>query len=152
MATKEELQEAQERLLEHFGSRESHLGWQILMLSQSQQPVDITFWKKPPLLDIKIDPQISLAMMYGAGPKKLQEMLDSIKLSDGSRVSFGEIWTINPMPFGGFTQEELDAVDLSIAEEPGEPGGTSRRKMIGDTYHCKTREEEDKFLRRFIAS
>ena len=56
------------------------------------------------------------------------------------------------MPVGGFSEEELENVNLSQAEEKSGPNGEPLRKMIRDTYHCNTREEEDRFLRRFIVS
>ncbi len=74
------------------------------------------------------------------------------KFSDGTVASLMEIWTDNPMPKGGFTDAELDAVDLAEAEKPSGPNGKTLRKMISETYRCKTREEEDYYLRRFIAS
>jgi hypothetical protein len=122
------------------------------MLSTSGQPCDITFFEKAPVINVKIDQQIALAIMYGAGAKRLQEMLGDIKLSNGNKISIGEIWTINPMPKGGFSKEELEAVDMSKAEEQVGPNGETLRKVIKDTYHCKTRDDEDYYLRRFIAS
>ena len=135
-----------------FGSRMGFLGHQILMLSMTGQKCDITFFKKKPAIDVKIDQQINLALMYGAGAKKLQEMLENIKLSNGDSVSIGEIWTINPMPKGGFTKEELYSVDMTEAEQEAGPNGETLRKMIKNTYHCKSKDEEDYYLRRFIAS
>ena len=55
--------------------------------------------------------------MYGAGARKLKEMLKNIKLSNGSIISISEIWTINPMPQKGFSKEELASVDITEAEE-----------------------------------
>lgn len=135
-----------------FGSRIGFLGHQILTLSMTGQICDVTFYSKPPAIDVRIDQQINLALMYGAGAEKLKEMLENIKLSNGDVVSFSEIWTINPMPQGGFSKEELEAVDLRKAEEKDGPNGETLRKMISDTYHCKSKEDEDHYLRRFIAS
>ena len=138
--------------IKHFGSRIGFLGYQLTMLSVSGQPCDLTFFKSKPILDVKIDPKITLALMYGAGPEKLKEMLQAIKLSNGTVVSISDIWTINPMPVKGFTKEELAAVDLTEAEEAMGPKGETLREMIRQSYHCTTKEEEDKYLRRFIAS
>lgn len=140
------------KLEKEFGSRVGFLGHQILMLSMYGQKCDITFFKKKPAIDVKIDQQINLALMYGAGAKKLQEMLENIKLSNGDSVSIGEIWTINPMPSGGFTKEELDSVDMTEAKQEAGPNGETLREMIKNTYHCKSKDEEDYYLRRFIAS
>ncbi len=143
---------AMNRLLEIFGSREGHLGYQLIHLSTSGQPCDVTFFKRKPILNVRVDQQLGLAIMYGAGARKLQEMLERIKFSDGTVASFGEIWTVNPMPKGGFTDEELSAVNLAEAEEKVGPNGETLRKMISDTYHCESAEKEDYYLRRFIAS
>lgn len=148
----DKIQDALEKLQSQFGSREGFMGFQILMLSQTGQPCDITFWKREPLLEVTIDEQISLAMAYGAGPKKLQEILSGFRVSSGDRVNMVDVWTINPMPKGGFTPEDLAAVDLSQGDEAWGPDGETLRAMIRDTYHCKTPEDEEHFLRRFIAS
>lgn len=147
-----DIKEATKKIEKEFGSRLSFIGHQILMLSTFGQPCDVTFFKKKPAIDVKIDQQIALAIMYGAGPKKLKEMLENFKLSNGDTVSLKEIWTINPMPKDGFTEKELKVVDLSEAEEKSGPNGETLRKMISDTYHCKSKKEEDYYLRRFIAS
>lgn len=135
-----------------FGSRFGFLGHHILMLSTFGQPCDITFFKKSPAINVKIDPQISLALMYGAGAEKLQKLLETIKLSNGDKISIGDIWTVNPMPKDGFSKEELEAVDMLKAEEQVGPNGETLRKMIKDTYHCNSKNDEDYYLRRFIAS
>ena len=144
--------EAMAKLTEKFGSREALLGHQLITLSMLGQPCDITFYKKKPLLDVTVHERLSLALAYGAGAKKLQEMLANIKVSDGSTVNLMEVWTVNAMPKGGISEEDLEAVDLSKGEEKVGPNGETLRKMISETYHCKTKEEEDHFLRRFIAS
>jgi hypothetical protein len=41
---------------------------------------------------------------------------------------------------------------MSQAEERIGPNGATLRKMIKDTYHCGSRDEEDYYLRRFIVS
>jgi hypothetical protein len=140
------------KLEKEFGSRLGFLGHQILMLSMTGQKCDITFFKKEPAIDVKIDQQIHLALVYGAGAKKLQEMFENIKLSNGDSVGIGEISTINPMPPRGFTKEELDSVDMAEAEQVSGPNGETLREMIKNTYHCKSKDEEDFYLRRYIAS
>ena len=112
------------------------------MLSMSGQPCDVTFFQRKPALDVTIDSQINLAMMYGAGAEALKEKLERIRLSDGEVVSINDIWTLNPMPSGGLSESDLAAVDLATAEETSGPNGETLRKMISDTYHCKTRPVE----------
>jgi hypothetical protein len=140
------------RLEETFGSREAMLGHQLIQHSTFGWPCDVTFFKRKPIINVRVGQQLGLAIMYGAGARKLQEMLERIEFSDGAVASFNEIWTVNPMPKDGFSDEELSAVDLAEAEEKVGPNGETLRKMIRDTYHCDTVKEEDKYLRRFIAS
>lgn len=144
--------EAMKKIEEEFGSRMGFLGYQLIMYSMTGQPCDVTFYHRKPALDVTIDQKIHIALMYGAGTKKLKEMLEDIKLSSGEVVSISEIWTINPMPKGGFTEDELAIVDLAEAEKNVGPNAETLRKMISDTYHCQSRDEENRFLRRFIAS
>lgn len=144
--------EATKRLEEHFGDRITMIGFCLIQLSMSGQPCDVTFYRRKPIISVCVDQQLSLALLYGAGPKRLAEMLDNIKFSDGTKAGINEIWGVHPMPKGGFTEEELAAVDISQAEEPAGPNGETVRQMIRETYHCETVDEENKYLRRFIAS
>jgi len=90
--------------------------------------------------------------MYGAGAKKLQEMLSRIELSNGDTVNISDIWVINPMPANGLREGDLVAVDMTQGDVVAGPNGETLRKMVSETYHCSTAEEEDKYLRRFLAS
>ena len=144
-------QEAIKRLEQHFGSREGGLAHTLTMLSMSGQPTDVTFHRRRPLLDVKVSTKIGAAYLYGL-ESHLPRLLKRIEFSNGAVASLGEIWTINPMPMGGFSAEELASVDLSQGEERHGPRGETLRKMIRKTYHCKNRKETDYFLRRWIAS
>jgi hypothetical protein len=137
---------------EQFGSRVGFLGYQLIMLSMSGQQCDLTFYKRKPVLDVKIDQRLALALMYGAGPRKLHELLTNLKLSNGEVLSIEDIWTVNPMPKDGFSEDELRSVDLAKGDDKLGPNGETLRKMIRDTYHCENKDEEDHYLRRFIAS
>jgi len=137
---------------EIFGVRFTLLARQILVLSALGQMCDVTFFRNEPAIDVTVDEGLALAAMRGAGPARLYEMFRGIRLSNGSVVNMSDIWTINRMPKDGFTREELEAVDISRSEERVGPDGRTLRKMIKDTYHCKSKEEEDYYLRRFIAS
>ena len=145
-------QEAMKKLNDKFGDSRGLLGYQLLTLSTSGQPCDVTFFKRKPMLDVKIDQRLSLALMYGAGPDKLQEMLESISLSNGEKVRFGDIWMVLPMPSQGFSPEELAAVDLSRGEQKCGLQGETVREIIRTVYHCESKDEEEKFLRRYLAS
>ena len=107
--------EEMKRIEEEFGSHSGLVAHLTITLSMSEQPCDVTFFERGPALNVKIDPKISIALMYGAGAGKLKEMWGKIKFSNGEEASIEEIWTINPMPKNGFTDEELQTVDMAAA-------------------------------------
>lgn len=115
--TQKEKAEMMKKLKARFGDGRGLVAQILLDLSLSGQPCDVTFLDRPAALDVKIDQKIALALMYGAGAKKLQEMLEQISLSNGDVVSFGKIWMIFPMPAGGILKDDLAAVDLSDGDE-----------------------------------
>jgi hypothetical protein len=144
-------QEAMKRLEQHFGSREGMLTHTLTFLSTSGQPADITFYRRKPILDVRVSTKIGAARLYGL-ESRLPKLLRRIEFSNGTVANLNEIWTVNPMPIGGISQAELDAVDLARGEERVGLGGETIRKMIRKTYHCRSRSEVDYFLRRWIAS
>ena len=144
-------QEAMKRLEQHFGSREGMLTHTLTMLSTSGQPPDVTFYRRKPILDVRVSTKLGAARLYGL-ESRLPRLLKRIEFSNGTVVGLDEIWTVNPMPMEGFSPEELAAVDLAQGEERMGPGGETLRKMIRKTYHCKSRKAVDHFLRRWIAS
>ncbi|MEJ0050159.1 MAG: hypothetical protein WDN02_02900 [Methylovirgula sp.] len=144
-------QEAMKRLEQHFGSREAMLTHTLTMLSTSGQPADVTFYLHKPLLDVRVGTKLGAARLYGL-ESHVPRLLRRIEFSNGAVASSAEIWTVNPMPMGGFSPEELAAVDLSEGDKPTGPQGETLRQMIRETYHCTSREETDYFLRRWIAS
>ncbi|MBY5881792.1 hypothetical protein ACCS70_32580 [Rhizobium ruizarguesonis] len=149
----DEVENMQKAVLAAFGSREGHLAWQMLELSGSGQPCDITFYNRGPIIDTKISERISIAMMYGAGASKLRELLENVELASGEFVRFGDIWTINPMPVGGFSEAELAAADMSEVDQPSPfYNGKSLREVIMETYRPATAEELDRYIRRWIVS
>ena len=139
-------------LLKHFGGPMDILIHQIIYLSNTEQPCDVTFRDKKPVIDVTLDSRIAFGLMYGAGPKKMRELLSSIRLSNGETVSLDEIWVVFPMPVGGFTEGVLKGVDLALGEEQWGPNGETVREMIRNVYHCESDQEEEKFLRRYLAS
>lgn len=144
-------QEAIRRIEQHFGSREGMLIHHLTVLSSSGQPADITFYRRKPLINVRISTKIAAARFYGLEGQILR-ILKRIPFPNGVVTSLSEIWTVNPMPIEGFTDEELAAVDLAEGEERYGPNGETLRKMIRETYHCKNRKETDFYLRRWIAS
>ena len=139
-------------LLKHFCGPMDILIHQIIHLSNTEQPCDVTFRDKKPVIDVTLDSRIAFGLMYGAGPKKMRELLSNIRLSNGETVSLDEIWVVFPMPVGGFTEGELKGVDLALGEEQWGPNGETVRQMIRNVYHCESDQEEEKFLRRYLAS
>jgi hypothetical protein len=140
------------RLQEEFGDGRGLLAYQLLRLSLSGQTCDVTFFKSKPMFDVKIDQNISLALMYGAGAGKLQEMLNNISLSNGETVRFGDVWMVLPMPSQGLSPKELAAVNLADGDEKCGEQGETIREIIRAVYHCESKEEEEKLLRRYLAS
>jgi hypothetical protein len=56
------------------------------------------------------------------------------------------------MPAKGITEKELKEVDLAAGEDKWGPKGETIREMIKNVYHCVSKEETEKFLRRYLAS
>ena len=152
MKQDKEIQEAQRKFTELFGSREQVILRQLIHCSMTGQPCDITFFNRKPAINVTVEERLFLSLVYGAGPETLKKYFDSIRLSNGEVIGAASIWTFHPMPKGGFSDAELAAVDMARAEEHVGPNGETLREMIRNTYRCKSREEEDRFLRRFIAS
>lgn len=147
-----DLADAMAIIQEKFGSRMGFLAHTLIHLSMYGQPCDLTFHNRGPMLDVVIDQQLSLALAYGAGAKKLREKLTNLKLSNGQVVNIEDIWTINPMPKGGLSEDDLRNVDMAEAEDGWGPDGEPLRQMIRETYRCKDHDEEDLYIRRFLAS
>ena len=156
MRNDKELKRGLRRLKEVFGDRVGMLFHQLHDLAISGQPCDICTYSGKRYLDVEVDSNFVLAIMYGAGPRKLAEMLKEIKLNKKghptAKVSIEDIWAINPMPIGGFSKGQLDKVDISKGEEKWGPQGETLREMISNEYHCKNETEVDYFLRRYLAS
>lgn len=144
-------QEAIKRLEQQFGNHESMLIRTLTVLSTSGQPADITFYKRKPILNVRVSAKLGAARLYGL-ENHVPRLLRHIEFSNGMVANLSEIWTINPMPVDGFTQEELDNVDMSQGEQKAGPQGETIRRMIRSTYHCKSKKETDYYLRRWIAS
>lgn len=144
-------QEAIKRLEQHFGDRVGMLTHTLTLLSTSGQPADVTFYKRRPILDVRVSVKLAAARLYGL-EDHVPRVLRRIEFSNGMTANISEIWTINPMPSEGFTPEALDNVDLSEGEQQAGPLGETIRKMIRSTYHCKSNKETDYYLRRWIAS
>lgn len=80
--------EAIKRLEQHFGSREGMLTHMLTMLSTSGQPADVTFYRRKPLLDVRISTKIGAARLYGL-ESQLPRLLKRIEFSNGVVASLG---------------------------------------------------------------
>jgi hypothetical protein len=88
------------RLEQHFGSREGMLIHTLTTLSISGQPADITFYRRKPILDVRVSTKLGAARLYGL-EKHLPQLLRCIEFSNGAIASIDDIWTVNPMPIEG---------------------------------------------------
>jgi hypothetical protein len=141
-----------DELKKRLGDKTIILGQELITLSMTEQPCDVTFYNQKPILDVKVNKKYASALLYGAGAKKMSEMFRNIMFSDGTQADFKDIWIILPMPMHGISQQSMDEVDMSEGNTKIEPSGETVRKMISSIYHCESKEEEDYYLRRFLAS
>lgn len=120
-------------------------------LSMVEGWCDITFRDSPPLLGVRMSPALNAALMYGAGAKKIHEMLQRLETRGGHTFSAFDVWVVVPLPGGVPTEAELAAVDLADGEAEVVPGVTMRQ-MAREIYHCRDDAEAEKMLRRILAA
>ncbi len=58
-------QEAIKRLEQQFGDRVGMLTHTLTLLSTSGQPTDVTFYKRKPILDVRVSSKLGAARLYG---------------------------------------------------------------------------------------
>ena len=125
-------------------------------LALSGNPCDVITYSGRRYLEVTLAPEFFYALMYGAGAKRMAEILSQIKLTKedepDATVSLNDIWMIYPMPKEGFTDAELAAVDMKHADKRVEPSGKTVREIIQETYRPKDDKELEYFLRRYLAS
>jgi hypothetical protein len=142
------------RVKKAYPMREKLLLDMLRGMWMGKMPGDVTFYERKPLINVTVDFwSIEQAMSYDKPVKVVRKALENIPFSDGTVANLAHIWNVFPMPRDGFSDDELAAADLSMAEEvaPG-PTGKTIRQMISDCYHCTSMDEEDRYLRRWIAS
>lgn len=141
------------RYVESIGGRDELLRRNIQFVARSGQPCDVITYSRQRYIDVQIHHNLIASFMYGI--RRDTDLLDRITLvKDGISVAQlrpKDIWIINPMPEQGFTEEELEEMDLSEGNHRM-PNGLTLHQMIWDSYGCKTTAECDYFLRRFLAS
>jgi hypothetical protein len=148
----DEMKRIQDFVEATFGSHDSLLAHQIITHSIYALPCDVTFRDRKPFLDVTIDEKIGQSLMSGAALDVLHDTLNYIRFSNGESARFNDVLLIVPMPVGGVSQAAMDAVDLSEADDLAGLEGETTRDMIREVYRCETRDEEEHFLRRYLAS
>jgi hypothetical protein len=139
---------------EIVGNRTEHLSWQLHWYAERPfTRFDATFYKREPILEVTLNKSyarnLCAALMYDQEPRRLKELLDHVKFSDGTVVKASEIWALNLIP----DDLDVNGIDLARAEEVVIGfGGETLREIIRDTYRCRSRAEEDHFIARWIAS
>ena len=136
-----------------FGNRANHLFMQLSWYAEHPHTqFDATFSNREPILEVTLDKSyarnLCTALVYDQGIPRLKELFDHVRFSDGTAARMSEIWTLNYMP------DDLDVsdVDMTRAEEIIGLEGETLRKIIHNTYHCRSRAEENHFIARWIAS
>lgn len=154
--TEPDIDKLKQELENKYGGRSGFVFNMLQHLALTRQPCDICTFSGQRYLDATIRGEFLYALMYGAGAQKIAEMLTHIEIQprNGSvaEVSFNDIWVINPMPKEGFTEKELNSVDMSEADAIAGPNGETIREMIRNSYKPKDEQELEYFVRRFIAS
>jgi hypothetical protein len=131
--------------------REQFIFWQLSWFAEHESVTfDVTFYDHEPILEVTLAKSFARklisTLLYGAN--NLAKLLKHVAFSDGTITDFRNIWTLNYMP----REFDLTSVDLTKGETVAGAQGETIREMISDTYHCKTRAEEDFFLSRWLAS
>ena len=141
------------RYVESIGGRDGLQQQNLNLIANNGQPCDVITRLRKRYIDVRIHHRLIASFMYGVrGEIDLPDRITLVK--DGKIVAEirpRDIWVVHPMPENGFTEEELNSVDISEGDVRA-PNGLTVRQMIRDTYGCKTSEECDYFLRRFLGS
>ena len=107
-------------------------------------------------LEAAFNEQIGLAIMYGVGAEKLAKMLENISITtkEGKEIklSFSNIWMIIPIPKGGISKSDMEKVDIVEGDEIVEGTDKPLKETIREIYNCKTDEETEYYLKRYLAT
>lgn len=105
----------------------------LVRLSRHEGYCDITFHDRDPLIGVRLSPALNAALMYGAGARKMTEMLDRIETRDGDVFRAVDVWVIVEFPNGLPSDEDLARVDLADGEAevaPAFPCGRWPKRSI----------------------
>jgi len=123
----------------------------LVDLSRTEGYCDITFHNGPPLMGVRLSPQLNAALMYGAGTKKMTELFNRVETRGGKVFRASDVWVIVEFPDGLPSDEDLAAVDLADGEALVTDDVTMR-DMARQIYHCKTDADAESMLRRVLAA
>jgi hypothetical protein len=123
----------------------------MFIFSQTGPPGEVNFHSKDPIINVLFNPELEATLNCGGRADRLEKLPTEVALADGTLLDFDDIWTVNIMPPSKLTEEALAAVDLSEGDKTLNNEGLTLRKIIRQTYHCKTKEQEDFYLRRALA-
>ncbi len=135
-----------------YKARFDTIGAELIELSESGRPVDLTFYNRKPILNVRVSSEIYERLKEGVIVEDLHLLLENLALSNGERINMMDVWIIYEMPEDGLSADELAAVDLSEGDDIVGTSGETFRQMVGNTYHCETPEEEECYLRRVLAA
>jgi len=139
------------KLMAHFGLREHIMLMKLLIASQTAELCDIFFLDKRPILNVTPTSNLIRVAYAGASVTKIINLVKRIELSNGRIISLNQIWSVNRMPKGGFSERDLEAINIERAEEPILNTDQTTRNLVQKFYGCAA-DEEDKYVRRFLAS
>jgi hypothetical protein len=138
----------QERLLKEFGSPAGLQLFKLWWCAKAGAPCDITFRHRKPLINVRIAERFQSDVDAATSDR----VFEAIPLSDGSTVALDDIWILLPMPAEGISDAQMATVDLSRGDVCAGPQGETVRQMVREIYHCENAQEEEYYLRRWIAS
>ena len=126
--------------------------WQIQWYAEHPHTkLDVTFYSREPILEVTLDKhfasELCKALLYDKGTECLKDLFSCVRFSDGTVAAVTDIWTLNYMPDNLNTA----GTDLSQGNRVAGSNGETVRQIISETYHCRSRAEEDYFLARWIA-
>jgi hypothetical protein len=136
-----------------------HLRW----CADTGTPCDVLFYGRKPFINVTVDKDWARKAARAAADKdskRFNELLTCIFFEENGAsdyttlitVNFDTVWMILPMNPEYVTDTRMAAADLTEGDKPAGPNCETIRQMIRETYHCASPEEEERYLRRWIAS
>jgi hypothetical protein len=139
------------KMLAHFKPHEQVVLTQLITLSLTGELCDITFVHRKPILDVFVSRELGTLFTADKSVTKKIKLISQIELSNGERIWLKRISMVIMMPKEGFSERDLQAVDIGRAEQLIWEDKKTIRDLVRDSYCCDT-ADEDKYIRRFLAS